>query len=51
MGTAYERTIQTGIGEVEVKVPRVRDRKKEIKFKSTLIPPYLRKSKSVEELS
>ena len=49
-GYLPERTIQTGIGEVEVKVPRVRDRKKEIKFKSTLIPPYLRKSKSVEEL-
>ncbi len=39
------REIMTGIGKVEVQVPRVRDRGKEkekIIFKSSLIPPYLR---------
>ena len=38
-GYLPERNIQTGIGEVAVKVPRVRNRGKEdIKFSSNLIP-------------
>jgi len=45
------RTVQTGIGSVAVQVPRVRDRSGSgITFHSSLIPPYLRRSKSVEEL-
>lgn len=49
-GYLPERGIQTGIGEVRVKAPRVRDREGEIKFSSALLPRYLRRSKSMEEL-
>jgi transposase-like protein len=54
-GHLPERNLQTGIGPVPVKVPRARDRQSEhelgpISFRSTLIPPYLRKTKSMEEL-
>ena len=52
-GYLPERDIQTGIGPVTVKVPRARDRQREsdpIRFKSSLLPPYLRKTKSMEEL-
>lgn len=45
------RQLQTGIGEVEVQVPKVRDRSGSgIHFSSQLLPPYLRRTKSVEEL-
>ncbi len=43
----------TGVGPVAVKVPRVRDRGKQaekVRFTSSILPPYLRKAKSVEEL-
>lgn len=50
-GYLPERNIQTGLGPVPVKVPKVRDKTGQgIKFNSTLVPPYLRKTKSVEEL-
>ena len=49
-GHKPERTIQTGIGDVKVKAPRVRDRQGEIKFSSSILPAYLRRTKSIEEL-
>jgi putative transposase len=54
-GHLPERDIQTGIGQVAVKVPRARDRDPDpvsgpIRFKSSLLPPYLRKTRSMEEL-
>ena len=50
-GHQPERTIQTGLGDIEVKIPKVRDRKKEgVKFNSALIPPYLKRTKNREEL-
>lgn len=50
-GFLPERRIQTGIGDVSVKVPKVRDRSGNgIRFNSTLLPPYLKRAKSVEEL-
>lgn len=54
-GYLPEREIQTGIGQVAVKVPRVRDRqadkeKGRIWFSSSIVPTYLRKAKSMEEL-
>ena len=54
-GFLPEREVMTGIGKVPVQVPRVRDRGtnedgSKIKFRSSLVPPYLRKAKSVEEL-
>ncbi len=45
----HERSIQTGIGDVCIKVPKVRDRSG-IRFNSPLLPPYLKRAKSVEEL-
>ena len=54
-GYLPERAIQTGIGAVTVKAPRVRDRDPaatggRIRFTSSILPPYLRRSKSMEEL-
>jgi putative transposase len=50
-GYLPEREIQTGIGPVKVRVPKIRDKSGQgIKFNSTLLPPYLRKTKSVEEV-
>jgi transposase-like protein len=54
-GYLPERKIQTGIGPVPAKAPRIRDRKPEdesgrIRFSSSILPPYLRKTKSMEEL-
>jgi len=49
-GYQPERTLQTGIGEVAVKQPRVRDRQGTIKFSSSILPRYLRRTKSLEEL-
>ena len=44
------RAIQTGIGAVQVKAPRVRDRGGELKFSSSVLPPYLRRTQSLGEL-
>ena len=52
-GHLPERKVMTGIGPVPVKVPRVRDRKPgedKITFTPSILPRYLRKAKSVEEL-
>ncbi len=52
-GSLPERTIQTGVGSVAVKQPRVHDRRpadQREKFTSAILPPYLRKTKSLEEL-
>ena len=50
-GYLPERTIVTGVGEVEIQVPKVRDRSGSgIKFNSTLLPPYLKRARSVEEV-
>ena len=50
-GYLPERTVQTGIGDVEVRVPKVRDRcGGGACLRSSLLPPYLKRSRSVEEL-
>jgi putative transposase len=49
-GYLPERPIQTGIGAVRVKAPRLRDRGGELKFNSSLLPPYLRRTRSLDEL-
>ncbi len=54
-GYMPERSVQTGIGPVAVRRPRVRDRQPEaaggrICFTSSILPPYLRRARSVEEL-
>ena len=50
-----QRKIQTGIGNIDVRQPRVNDSRtddsgEKIQFKSSILPPYLRRSKSIEEL-
>ena len=52
-GHLPEREILTGVGPVPVKVPRVRDRRPgatRITFTPSILPRYLRKTKSVEQL-
>ena len=53
-GHLPEREIMTGIGPVAVHCPRVRDRGGEgcerIRFSSAILPPYARRSKSLEVL-
>jgi transposase-like protein len=48
-GYQPERDIQTGVGPVTVKVPKVRSRDGQpVSFRSALVPPYVRKSASLE---
>ena len=48
-GYLPEREIQTGIGSVKVKVPKVRSKLGEpVTFRSCLVPPYVRKTRSLE---
>jgi putative transposase len=53
-GHLPEREILTGIGPVAVRCPRVRDRvgtgEARIRFTSAMLPPYARRSKSLEVL-
>ena len=52
-GSLPERTITTGVGPVPVQQPRVRDRRpagQRETFRSAILPPYLRKTRSIEEL-
>lgn len=52
-GHLPEREVLTGIGPVPVKVPRLRDRgagEDKITFMPSILPRYLRKAKSVEDL-
>ena len=54
-GHRPERDVQTGIGPITVRVPRARDRTPDacggpIRFRSALLPPYLRRTRSLERL-
>ena len=49
-GHLPERTIQTGMGQLAVKAPRVHDRSGQGRFSSSLVPRYLRRTRSIEEL-
>ena len=52
-GRLPQRSITTGVGQIEIEQPRVHDRRppgEREKFSSQLLPPYLRKTKSIEEL-
>lgn len=48
------REVITGAGSLEVQQPRVRDKSSDpdirIKFSSSILPPYLRRSKAIDEL-
>ena len=53
-GHGPERTLQTGIGPIAVRRPKVRDRgashSARIRFTSAVLPAYLRRTKNVEDL-
>jgi putative transposase len=54
-GHAPEREIQTGIGPIAVRRPKLRDRgdsagSARIRFTSKVLPPFLRRTRNVEEL-
>lgn len=50
-GYLPDRQIQTGLGPIEVQVPRTRDRSGQGRvFRSALLPPYLKRTKSLEAL-
>ena len=54
-GYAPEREIQTGIGPIAVRRPKLRDRGdgaagERIRFTSKVLPPFLRRTRNVEEL-
>ena len=49
------RTIRTGVGPVEIQQPRVNDKRidedgQRMRFSSTILPPYLRRTRSIDEL-
>ena len=48
-GFLPERELQTGVGPVTVRIPKVRAKTGEpVTFRSALVPPYIRKTKSLE---
>ena len=54
-GHLPERQIQTGIGQIAIKQPRIDDRRfdesgQRQRFQSSILPPYLRRTKSIDEL-
>jgi len=54
-GYLPRRTIQTGLGPVEITQRRVNDRRtdengRRIRFSSKILPPYLRRTKGIEDL-
>jgi len=53
-GRGRPRKIVTGAGQIEVETPRIDDRALEIqqepRFKSSIVPPYLRRTKNIDEL-
>ena len=49
-GYHKKRIIQTSCGNIEVKLPRLDDRKADEKFISKILPPFVRKTPTVETL-
>lgn len=49
-GYGATRRVQTGVGTLEVESPRVADRRENKRFTSRILPPYLRRTPSIENL-
>ncbi len=54
-GRAPKREFQTGLGSIEIQRPRINDRRVDengnrIRFSSSVLPGYLRRTKSIEDL-
>ncbi len=48
-GYARERPVNMGAGVVNIKSPRVNDRRQDHRFSSRILPPYMRRSPRLEE--
>ena len=51
MATCPKRTVQTGIGDIAVQLPRIRDRgtgEEPITFVSNLVPKYMRRTITID---
>ena len=48
-GRARARKVTLGAGTVEVRAPRVNDRREDKRFRSSILPPYMRRSPKVSE--
>jgi len=44
------RVLQSGAGAIPVKQPRIHDKRKNHRFSSNILPPYMRRSPSLEDL-
>jgi transposase-like protein len=49
-GWREPRSLQTGLGDIEICQPRVNDRRKGKRFISNILPPYMRRAPSIEAL-
>lgn len=49
-GSLPGRELQTGLGPISVRQPRVNDRRDGPQFTSAILPPYLRRVGSIENL-
>lgn len=49
-GKAQTRTVIVGSGQIDIRAPRVRDKREQEKFLSRILPPYIRKSPNVESV-
>jgi putative transposase len=47
-GYLPKRLVQTGVGSIPIQQPRVRDREKQRAFSSAILPPYMRRTPSIE---
>jgi putative transposase len=47
-GYIPERMIQTGVGPLPIKQPRVRDKEGALTFTSAILPPYMRRTPTIE---
>jgi len=49
-GKARARKVTLGVGMVEIEAPRVNDRREGRRFRSQILPPYMRRSPQLEEV-
>jgi len=49
-GKARERKLTLGVGSIKLRAPRVNDRREGQRFKSQILPPYMRRSPQLEEV-
>jgi len=47
-GYLPKRFIQTGVGPISIQQPRVRDKESKVRFASNILPPYARRTPSIE---